>query len=471
MRKFLFITLLLLFCQTAVATLATASTKDICSAEQLTEAREDFLDRFRAGNYTAANDILEQKYTACPELSETFVRKKNNNTLKRQPANSIRFSFMHDLLLSRLLTEKYEEGLQIGDLLLNCNAIQPPKEISLAMRLLLTECRKYTSSQCSDDDKHNSEIWNIHSEALCRLTTQIVQAVKDRDLPALRKHIRGELSYSPRNRFMEGKTFSQVFPEDFRSAILKQGPTSIMPNWRGIIMGDWALVLSPVSDDEFPYKFMPSDRFWIRSIQSTPEKFYRSDMPTGWFIDGKLLTPDRLMKPLITNDNYKDIAQQFSLKNVADLTRYPGKYLHKLPMSIHSSWDTKDDHSFLRPVTPTPEFEQNEPYGNTVRFTRLLDDFRYRQQYELKAEVPTNLCQSLAPSFTGTCLQSYLIETGSYSGGTIGTVMMQTIYGLFQMPDGTKLIAPLVNFTGESDARNYLEDHNIAPTQLRNDSA
>lgn len=471
MRKFLFITLLLLFCQTAVATLATASAKDICSAEQLTKARKDFLDRFRAGNYTEANDILEQKYTACPELSETFVRKKNNKTLERQPSDSIRFSFMHDLLLSRLLTEKYEEGLQIGDLLLNCNAIQPPKEISLVMRLLLTECRKYTSSQCSDDDKHNSEFWNIQPEALCRLTTQIVQAVKDRDLPALRKHIRGELRYPPRNRFMEGKTFSQVFPENFRNDIIKQGPTSVMHSWRGITMGDWSLVLYPVPDDEFPYEFMPNDRFWIRSIQSKPEKFYRDDMPTGWFIDGKLLTPDRLMKPLITNDNYEDIAQQFSLKNIEDFTRYPGKYLHKLPMSIHSSRNVKNDYSLLRPADPTPEFEQRETYDNTVCFQRILDDIRDRQEYELKAEVPTNLCQSLAPSFTGNCLQSYLIETGEETGGTIGTIIMQTIYGLFQMPDGTKLVAPLVNFTGDSDARNYLEDHNVAPTELRNDPA
>ena len=461
MRKFLFITLLLLFCQTAVATLATASAKDICSAEQLTKAREDFLDRFQKEQYGFANIILEKRFEECFTLSKGYLYKGSRQNPTNQRINNTHYWFLHDLMLSRIYAEKYVDCLNIGDLFLDRNAGQLPTIIYNSMKSMLAKCRTQTTRNCSDTALKNGMFWGVDSEALYTYTQGIVSAATNKDLPAFRKHIDEELSNGPRNRYMDGKEFSEIFSNEARAQIIESGPTCYVHSWRGIAIGGgiWIGYYSP---NEFAV-----GKVW----SATPENFYREDIPAGWRVDGTLITPDKFSKPDLAVENYRELATKLSQKSENAITWQPGKVLaltqEKLP--AHEARDAAI--SLMHTATPTPDFTLTSSDNKTLSFERETGYFTQRINYKLLAEIPATFCQTLAPGFTGTCIQSYLIKVGEDTGGSMGTVYDEAIYGLFLMPDQTKIIAPLIKFTGDSDARNYLEDQNIAPTQLRNDPA
>ncbi|WP_027361913.1 hypothetical protein [Halodesulfovibrio aestuarii] len=430
-----------------------------CSPEALVKAQKQFSEKDEIGQYGIANLILEEKYAQCPILAKTFEYKGANRTTKQQKEQNIHNWFMHHLMLSRFHAEKYEKCLELGELMVEQYPKNEPKELFDSMKAILAACHKAASRNCSDTALRNGLFWKVDSEALYRFTQGIVDAVENKDLAAFRTHIKSELSRGLRNRYMDGKTFSEVFTDDFRDTILEYGPTCYVHSWRGVAMGRGEIWITPLSSNEFT----------IRSVwKYVPEKFYAADLPAGWVIDGKMLTPDRLSRPGISNEYYEYIAKQFSITPKEDFLRNTGKYLSSLPLVKISARREDLTPSLINPATPTPAFNHVETKEKTVRFEQEKDIYTLREEYTLLAEIPSEICQSLAPDFKGTCLQSYLIELGEDTGGTMGMLTNDSIYGLFRMPDKNKIIAPLVHFSSSNDAKNYLEDMNIAPLQQQN---
>lgn len=427
-----------------------------CAPEELVKAQKQFSEKDEKGQYGVANLILEEKYAQCPVLAKTFEYKDTNKTAAQQKVQEIHNWFMHHLMLSRFHAEKYEECLEIGELMVAQYPKNEPKELFNSMKAILAACHKAANRNCSDTALKNGLFWKVDSEALYLFTQGIVDAVEKKDLAAFRTHIKGELSKGLRNRYMDEKTFSEVFTDDFRNTILEYGATCYVHSWRGVALGRGEIWITPLSPNEFT----------IRSVwRYIPEKFYADDLPAGWVIDGKMLTPDRLSRPGMSQDYYEGIAKQHSIAPEKDFLRNTGKYLSRIPLAEASSRRDELTPPLINPATPTRTFNNVETKGKTVRFEQKKDIYTQREEYTLLAEIPTEICQSLAPSFEGKCLQSYLIELGEDTGGTMGVLINNSIYGLFHMPDNTKVIAPLLHFAGANKAKNFLEDMNIAPLQ------
>lgn len=430
--------------------------KGQCSPEELVKTQKKFSEKDEIGQYGIANLILEEKYAQCPVLTQTFENKGTARTARQQKEQEIHSWFMHHLMLSRFHAEKYVECLELGELMVEQFPKDEPTELVNSMKMILASCHKAASRNCSDTALKNGLFWKVDSEALYRFTQSIVDAVENKDLAAFRTHIKGELSRGVRNRYMDDKTFSEVFTDDFRNTILEYGATCYVHSWRGVAMGRGEIWITPLSPNEFT----------IRSVwKYIPEKFYAEDLPSGWVVDGKMLTPDRFSRPGMSQDYYENIARQFSITPKEDFLRNTGKYLSRIPLTEVSSHRDEFTLPLINPATPTPTFTHIETIEKTVRFKQKKDAYTQRGEYTLLAVIPKDICQSLAPSFEGKCLQSYLIEIGEDTGGTMGMLTNDSIYGMFRMPDNTKIIAPLLHFKGANDAKNYLEDMNIAPLQ------
>lgn len=313
---------------------------------------------------------------------------------------------------------------------------------------------KPPGKHCSQEDLKNNAYWEVDGEALYQFTSKIIDAVRDRNLDALVSYIKDELAYGPRKRYLVGKKFSDVFSENFRQSILQSGPTCLVHSWRGVILGNGEIWIQYDSPTEF----------YIYSITDwKEEEFNTSNMAIQWVVDGKLLTPDCFPHIWASGDNYEHLAEEYSI-DLSDLGEMPGKYLGKIPLETPYPWncpkgETCQPLSLVAKIKncgaklPAPTVK-----GRENRYEILEDDYTVQYLYELLDSLSPNVCASLAPNFTAKSLGGFLVRFGDYSGGTAGWDMHYNAYGLFQLPNGEKVLAPLACFSSENEARNFVED-------------
>lgn len=426
---------------------------NLCSTSSMLDAQKKSLELFQDKQFGAANVYLERTYTECPKLSEAFYYKGDNRTSEQKREDDIHIQFMHDLMRTRLYAEKYEGCLEIGEMLFDRSTKRVPRKTLDAMKSILATCRQRASRNCSDNAIKKGLFWEVDPEALYLFTQSIVDAFEKRDMAAFRSHIKGDLGNGPRNRYLDGKKLSDIFDEDFRDTVLEYGATCYVHSWRGIAMSNSSIWIQWSSQKTFTISGV-----W----ESFPEKFYRDDMPTGWTVNGKLLTPDRFSRPDMANENYSSLATKLSLKDSEAIATTPGKFL--TAMKGHTVIAGEYENlSLLRRATANPEHKEKRRSNGVIHFESNAEEYPIRCSYQILADIPTEFCQSLALNFSGKCIQSYLVETGDETGGSMGTIVNIGIYGLFEMPDKSKVIAPLIHFTTDTAARNYLEDNNLAP--------
>lgn len=427
--------------------------KELCTIQSILDAQKNSLEFFQKKQYGAANVSLEHTYNECPKLSEAFYYKGDNRTAEQKKEDDIHIQFMHDLMRTRLYAEKYEGCLEIGEMLLDRSSKRVPRETVDAMKSILATCRKRATRNCSDKAIKRGIFWEVDPEALYLFTQSIVDSFEKRDMAAFRSHIKGDLGNGPRNRYLEGKKLSDIFNEEFRETVLEHGATCYVHSWRGIAMSNnniWIQWLSP-------------NTFTISGVwESFPEKFYSDDMPTGWTVNGKLLTPDRFSRPDMANENYSSLIAKLALKDSDAIATTPGKFLTAMKGKTVIAGEF-GNLSLLRTATPNLEHKEQRRSKKIIYFESNAQYYPIRSSYQLLADIPTNFCQALAPNFSGNCIKSYLVETGDETGGTMGTIVNRGIYGLFEMPDKSRVIAPLIHLESDSAARNYLEDHNLTP--------
>ena len=426
---------------------------ELCSIHSMLDTQKNSLEFFQNKQYGAANVSLEHIYDECPKLSEAFYYKGDNRTAAQKKEDDIHIQFMHDLMRTRLYAEKYEGCLEIGEMLLDRSTKRVPRETLGAMKSILATCRKRASRNCSDRAVKRGLFWEVDPEALYLFTQSIVDSFEKRDLAAFRSHIKDELRSGPRNRYLDGKELSDIFNEEFRNTVLEYGATCYVHSWRGISMSDGKIWLQWLSPNTFAISGV-----W----ESFPEKFYSDDMPTGWTVNGKLLTPDRFSRPDMANENYSGLTAKLALTDSDAIASAPGKFLTAMKGQTVIMGEF-ENLSLLRNATPNPEHKEQRRSKGIIYFESNAQEYPIRSSYQILANIPTDFCQSLAPNFAGKCIQSYLVETGDETGGTMGTIVNRGLYGLFEMPDKSRVIAPLIHLESDSAARNYLEDHNLTP--------
>ena len=78
-------------------------------------------------------------------------------------------------------------------------------------------------------------------------------------------------------------------------------------------------------------------------------------------------------------------------------------------------------------------------------------------EYAVKARVSTDSCQKLAPDINGNCLSSYLVRVAVHSGGTVGYWNSFMIYGIFELENKQKVVAPLKQFEYLNDGYDFID--------------
>lgn len=293
----------------------------------------------------------------------------------------------------------------------------------------------------------------------------IKQLVADRDLTGLFELVQSELMRGPRKRFIEGRTFDQVFSKDWRSTILASEVECSPVGWRGFTLAD-GLVWYKFDSPYYPGVWQ------IISINGAVEEEYTSAITDpAWRVEDKVIPPECFVREFASGDNFEVYADTYGIEDFGDFLKYTGKYfgreIDRLEPITAYRWTfhlatilgdcpTADPEIYVSSLA-TLSIDKDD-----VTRARCLDEDRcLEDSYRLLAPLSQAECQNLAPYLPGQCESAYLVETAEETGGTMGTIYHYNFYGLFNLADGRKAIVPLVNFHFENDARNFLDEFRI----------
>ena len=220
------------------------------------------------------------------------------------------------------------------------------------------------------------------------------------------------------------------------------------------------------------YNKSEDNKWHIISINDwIEEKFDESDLPVAWKVGDKILPPQCFVREWISSDNFEEFERVFSIKNKSDFRVNTGKYLGKEISSFEPltpSWSTNGETISLvvyldECLSYKVELEINNRIVKSKRCNDKPEICDYRPtQYRILAKVSQKNCKKLAPYIPGRCISSYLLKIGDVnSGGTWhGWDFGYNIYGVFELNNKKKIIAPLKNFEKENDARNFIDTLN-----------
>ena len=319
------------------------------------------------------------------------------------------------------------------------------------------------SVNCSNADKDYAKVWNdyYNPEDAYKFGNIIKQIVADRDLDGLFDLVKGDLQYGPRKRFIESRTFSQVFTEEWRSAVLASEAPCQPVGWRGFTLAN-GLVWFNV-DGRHP------DTWQIIAMNDVAKEdyLYEPNDP-AWHVDGRTVPPQCFVKILMSAENFRVYEETFGIADTENFRRNTGQYfgreINRID-PIDSSWGngkvplaTLLDVCISTAVVPLGN-SYPPPIGGTdnVSSESCYKEACVAYAYRLLAPVSQSECQNLAPHLSGRCESAYLVRVGDYSGGSIGWDYGFNIYGLFRLGDGRKAFIPLINFYNENNARNFID--------------
>lgn len=341
---------------------------------------------------------------------------------------------------------------------------------SLLLSFLLTS-PVAIGGNCPEKQQHNKQ-WDIDCEALYLFSSKVVEAVRSKNMNYFVELIDGELDYGPSKSYLNSRKFDDVFPDAFVDTIVKSGPTCSWLNYKGTFLGNGEIWIGSTSPTHFS----------IIAVNGYIPESKPENLPIGWPIDGKQLSPDCFVKEWISRDNFEAFAQQLGI-SVDDFRGSIGKHQAKLPNSVKPSWCANEDEceSIYPRIKLNEACFKSKPISSEDTLAQGADPKHelifenstpYRWcRFRILGRIPTTVAQTLAGSFEANCIQSYLISIlenygGSMSFETVG------IYGIFINKEKDKYMVPLKYFDNESSGKNYL--HSLdkllrAPTSKKNE--
>lgn len=113
----------------------------------------------------------------------------------------------------------------------------------------------------------------------------IQKHVDNRDLAGLFSLVDGELENGPRQRFVAGRTFGDIFTEDWRSAVVGSEPDCHPVGLRGFMLGGGKIW--------FTFDRFDSGQWAIFSINGATEEHYPlTGAGLAWRSAGKIIGPE-----------------------------------------------------------------------------------------------------------------------------------------------------------------------------------
>ena len=365
---------------------------------------------------------------------------------------------------------------------------KPAATICLTVTVLLgslgvTLGKEKSVSNCSNKDREYAKFWDNYydPENAYEFGREIKKLVKEKNLKGLFTLIDGELISGPRKRFIKGKTFSDIFSNQWRNDLLASDSPCSPAGWRGFMLASGSVW------------FNREDGNWrIFSINGAREEDIReANIPIGWVISEGLIPPQCFVKEWVSSDNFEEFEDKYKIlkedcRSVklgfrkltscqsTHFRKNPGIYLGKVISNLDGippSWDDKDKITLAVPVDLCFKGSVIDGrIGDPIKFSLITNNKSEMIEskvcssetscteyaYSILSKVPTKKCQELAPNLKGQCRQSFLISVGDYSGGSMGWDYGYNIYGLFSFKGKKRFIVPLKMFLKKNDAINYI---------------
>ena len=305
----------------------------------------------------------------------------------------------------------------------------------------------------------------------------IQQFVANRDLAGLFGLVKGELSDGPRKRFVQKRTFGEVFTESWRNAVLASAPPCQPVGWRGFMLANGEIWFTLSESDVNT----PSTGYIFRIYGASKEDHAPAASDSAWRVEGRILLPQCFVRMRYVDispnlhgiyENLVPFLETVGIKNLADFSKNPGRYfgreieIDRLDPINRPDGDGEDSLvTFLSMCSVADSDKPNETTtpltiseGGVLSKKCDKDAFCIDEGYQLLAPLLPATCQKLAPHLSGRCESAYLVRRGNSHGSNMRWEYRFNIYGLFALDDGRRVIVPLVNFYTENEARNFIDD-------------
>ena len=319
--------------------------------------------------------------------------------------------------------------------------------------LLLTPA---LASVCSVEDEEYAKSWGNYydPQEAYSFGQQVQNRVKKRDLAGIFLLVDGELGNGPRKKYVAEKSFEEIFDEVWVNGVISNKPECSPVGWRGFMLGNGRIW----------YKLTENGQWSISSINGAVQETTKT-LSVGWEFNGNLLHPFCFSRPSMRDGNFQEFADLFGIRDFKNFSRAPGKLFGTKITDfepIKPSWclDTGkcEKISLINAINQcSPKIFEFENSGEHIRLKVSDEGYDVEHSYVTLREFDAEKCSELAPNIAAKCLESFLVEVGDYSGGSMGWDVSHGIYGLFDLPSIGRSIVPLLFFGNKNYALNYLD--------------
>jgi hypothetical protein len=306
----------------------------------------------------------------------------------------------------------------------------------LSLVVALFSASAYANT-CTESDRakiayHGSD---YEPEVAYEFGKKIQAALISNDSQQLVDMFFGEMRYGPSIRMILSKNIRDIFTEVELNSVLTDTPSCSPFNSEGYMLGPgtiWYSYLGGV--------------FKIIALNVSKQDEEKLDQ-TGWTVNNKMINPHCFEVMWNSYDNFQEFARQFNV-SLADL--YPnigyafGKTITEFD-PIKTSWCKDDSNceeiSLIHPLKEC-KTESYKVEGNSIFVEK---DFE-TTGYKLLKPIDITICEQLAPSIDGKCLEAYIVRVNKHRSASFG------LYGLFDLHSYGKAIVPLRYFESKPEA-------------------
>ena len=307
--------------------------------------------------------------------------------------------------------------------------------LSLVTALFSTSAYANT---CTESDRkqiafHGS---SYEPEVAYEFGKQIQEALMSNDSQQFVDMFVGEMASGPSIRTILSKNLRDIFTEAELNSVLTATPSCSPFNSQGYMLGPGIIW----------YGYYGNGVFKILALNVSKQDEEKLDQ-TGWTVNNKMINPHCFEVMWGSSDNFEEFADQFNV-SLADM--YPnigyafGKTITEFD-SIEPSWCKGDANceeiSLIHPLKEC-KVESYRVEGNSIFVVTDFDS----QGYELLKSIDIPICEQLAPSIDGECLEAYVVRVNGYRKAWYG------LYGLFDLHNYGKAIVPLRYFESKLEA-------------------
>lgn len=279
---------------------------------------------------------------------------------------------------------------------------------------------------------------------------KIQDAIRRKEAESLLALMDGELLYNgPRRSIIKSQPFDDIFPTGWQAAVLAEEPACGRIGARGymIIPG---FIWYEQSDTS-------SAQYTIISLNVPfDEKRYLPDknLPQGWFVDGRRISPYCLPRPFLSRDNFESFADYYNL-DVAMFEKEPGKFFGDPIKDLDYLPDEWAAH-VIAPLDPCERDAENLSVQEDGSI--LSGQMPDAEAYKIFGKINQQSCQNLLPNYPVKPEICYAINVTEYMSGSMRQYDNYYIYGLIREKD-KRYILPLLSFRSRNDMINYVEEH------------